>query len=42
MRRLLLAPLAVLALALGWRGRGLVKSVGMRRLAEKIEANIQG
>ncbi len=31
-----MAPLAVLAVALGWRGRGLVKSVGMRRLAAAL------
>jgi hypothetical protein len=36
MRRFLLALLAVLALALGWLGRGLVKSVGIRRLAAAL------
>jgi hypothetical protein len=36
MRRLLLALLAVLASALGWFGRGLVKSVGIRRLAAAL------
>ena len=36
MKRLLLALLAVLAVALGWRGRGLVKSVGVRRLAAAL------
>ncbi len=36
MRRLLPALLAVLAVALGWRGRGLVKSVGIRRLAAAL------
>jgi hypothetical protein len=36
MRRLLPALLAVLAVVLGWRGRGLVKSVGIRRLAAAL------
>jgi len=36
MKRLLLALLALLALALGWRGRGLMKSVGVRRLAAAL------
>jgi hypothetical protein len=36
MRRLLLGLLAVLAVALGWLGRGLVKSVGIRRLAAAL------
>lgn len=36
MRRLLLALPAVLAVVLGWRGRGLVKSVGIRRLAAAL------
>ena len=36
MRRLLPALLAALAVVLGWRGRGLVKSVGIRRLAAAL------
>ncbi|TET96034.1 MAG: hypothetical protein E3J29_05940 [Dehalococcoidia bacterium] len=36
MRRLLLVLLAALAVALGWLGRGLVKSVGIRRLAAAL------
>jgi hypothetical protein len=36
MRRLLLALLAVLAVALGWLGRGLLKSVGIRHLAAAL------
>ncbi|KKK92933.1 hypothetical protein LCGC14_2697930 [marine sediment metagenome] len=36
MKRLLLVLLAGLAVALGWLGRGLVKSVGIRRLAAAV------
>ena len=36
MRRLLSALLAVLAVVLGWRARGLVKSVSIRRLAAAL------
>lgn len=36
MRRLLLALLAVPAAVFGWRGRGLVKSLGLRRLAAAL------
>jgi hypothetical protein len=36
MRRLFLALLAVPAVALGWLGRGLVRSVGIRRLAAAL------
>jgi hypothetical protein len=36
MRRLLLPLLGVSAVALGWLGRGLVKSVGIRRLAAAL------
>ncbi len=36
MRRLLPALLATLAVVLGWRGRGLVKSVAIRRLAAAL------
>src|SRR3972149_4071064 len=36
MKRLLLGPLALPSLALGWRGRGLMKSVGVRRLAAAL------
>jgi hypothetical protein len=36
MRRLLLVLLAVSAIGLGWLGRGLVKSVGIRRLAAAL------
>ena len=36
MKRLLLALLAVVAAASAWRGRGLVKSLGLRRLAAAL------
>jgi hypothetical protein len=36
MRRLLFALVVVVAVALGWLGRGLVKSVGIRRLAAAL------